>query len=47
MIETDRSKAPADQPAQQEEAQQVGRPRRERQKPAQAEEELQQVETKR
>ena len=47
MIETDRSKAPAYQPAPQEEAQQVGRPRRERQKPAQAEEELQQVETKR
>jgi hypothetical protein len=47
MIETDRSKAPAPQPAQQEEPAHVGRPRRERTKPAQAEEELQQVETKR
>ena len=46
MMETDRSKAPEQQP-QAEEAQQLGRPRRERQRPQQQEEELKQVETKR
>ena len=47
MIETDRSKAPA-QPPQAEEPQQLGRPRRDRPKPApQQEEELVQVETSR
>ena len=45
MIETDRAKAPAQPQA--EEPQHLGRPRRERQKPTQQEEELQQVETKR
>jgi hypothetical protein len=45
MIETDRSKAPPIAP-QAEEPVQLGRPRRERSKPAQ-EEELKQVETKR
>lgn len=46
MIETDRSKAPA-QPAA-EDSQQLGRPRRERQKPAASQEdELVQIETKR
>jgi hypothetical protein len=44
MIETDRSKAPA-QPAA-EEPQHLGRPRRERPKPAPQDEELQQVETR-
>jgi ribonuclease E len=44
MIETDRSKAPTFQPAQEEQVQ-LGRPRRERSK-SQTEEELQQVETK-
>lgn len=46
MIETDRSKATS-QPVQDEPQPHLGRPRRERQKPAAAEEELQQVETKR
>jgi ribonuclease E len=45
MIETDRSKAPAAAPA--EEPLHLGRPRRERPKPAPQDEELQQVETKR
>ena len=45
MIETDRAKAPAQSEAA--EPQHLGRPRRERQKPTQQEEELQQVETKR
>jgi len=46
MIETDRAKAPTQPQA--EEPQNLGRPRRERQKPLQQqEEELQQVETKR
>jgi hypothetical protein len=44
MIETDRNKAPAAAPA--EEPQPLGRPRRERPKPASQEEELQQVETR-
>jgi ribonuclease E len=47
MIETDRSKAPASQPPAEEQAAHVGRPRRERPKAQQTEEELQQVETKR
>jgi hypothetical protein len=47
MIETDRSKAPVVQPAPQEDPAHLGRPRRERAKPAKTEEELQQVETKR
>lgn len=47
MIETDRAKAPQAQYVPEEPAQ-LGRPRRERQRPAQTEEEaLQQVETKR
>jgi len=46
MIETDRAKAPAAQPAE-EEPQHLGRPRRERPKPLSQEEELKQVETKR
>lgn len=46
MIETDRSKAPP-APYVPEEPAQLGRPRRERQRPSQREEELQQVETKR
>jgi ribonuclease E len=46
MIETDRSKAPS-APYVAEEPAQLGRPRRERQRPSQREEELQQVETKR
>jgi len=45
MIETDRSKAPA-QPQVQEEPQHSGRPRRERPKPVSQEEELKQVETR-
>ena len=45
MIETDRSKAQVAAPAV-EEPQQLGRPRRERTKPATQEEELQQVETR-
>ena len=45
MIETDRSKAQVAAPA--EEPQQLGRPRRERPKPAAQEDELQQVETTR
>jgi hypothetical protein len=45
MIETDRARAPA-QPQPAEEAQPVGRPRRERQKPPSQDEELQQVETR-
>jgi hypothetical protein len=45
MIETDRSKAQVAAPA--EEPQQLGRPRRERPKPATQEDELQQVETTR
>jgi len=45
MIETDRSKAPVQPPAEQ--PQQLGRPRRERSKPlSQEEEELKQVETR-
>ena len=44
MIETDRSKAPAQPQA--EEPQQLGRPRRERPKPPPPDEELQQVETR-
>jgi hypothetical protein len=43
MIETDRSKAPG---APAEEAPQLGRPRREKPKPAPQEDELQQVETR-
>lgn len=46
MIETDRSKAPS-APYMPEEPVQLGRPRRERQRPSQQEDELQQVETKR
>ena len=46
MIETDRSKAPS-QPAAEEPAQPVGRPRRERAKAAAPDEPLEQVETKR
>lgn len=47
MVETDRAKAPAPQYVSEEPAQ-LGRPRRERQRPAQPQEdELQQVETKR
>jgi hypothetical protein len=45
MIETDRAKVSV-QPQAVEEAQPVGRPRRERSKPLQQEEELQQVETR-
>ena len=45
MIETDRTRAPA-QPQATEEAQPVGRPRRERPKPPSQDEELQQVETR-
>jgi hypothetical protein len=45
MIETDRSKAPLQAPVQ-EEPQHLGRPRRERPKPAPQDEELQQVETR-
>jgi len=45
MIETDHSKAPP--PAQAEEPQHLGRPRRERQKPVAQDEPLQQVETTR
>jgi hypothetical protein len=44
MIETDRSKAPAQPQA--EEPQQLGRPRRERPKPAPQDEQLEQVETR-
>ena len=45
MIETDRTRAPA-QPQASEEAQPLGRPRRERPKPASQEDELVQVETR-
>lgn len=45
MIETDRSKAPA--PAATDEAQQLGRPRRERAKPAAPDDDLVQIETSR
>ena len=46
MIETDRSKAVQVMPPQAEEPLHLGRPRRERPKPAPQEEELQQVETR-
>jgi hypothetical protein len=47
MIETDRSKAPAAPAAAQEETMPLGRPRRERARTPQQDEELKQVETKR
>lgn len=47
MIETDRSKAPAAPAAAEEEPVRLGRPRRERTRTPQQDEELQQVETKR
>lgn len=46
MIETDRSKAPS-QPVVQEDQQPLGRPRRERPKPASPDDDLVQIETKR
>jgi hypothetical protein len=47
MIETDRSKAPVQPQAEPEAPAQLGRPRRERPKAGQQDDELQQVETKR